>query len=308
MLETVLWLKPRGLDSFFNMLAPPHIRHYVKFVDDCVAKRLDLYNAQKMKAEDEQRQDMFWFLCDAKNEAGGRAYSNGELHAEANMLIVGGTDTTSVTFAAIMFYITRNPVQYKKLVHEIRSTFASPDQIVHGPELNSCTYLRACIDESMRLSPSGPSELQRQVLKGGAQIKGEFYPEGTIVGSAAWATGHDEEFYGDSEVFRPERWIPDEGAGITQEDVKILQNNFHPFAQGPGSCPGKNLAILELCLAIARTLHRLDVRRPMGDEYGIGEGSPTAGWGKRNRNVFQIQDAYIAVRDGPMVQFKRCSV
>ncbi|KAH8707167.1 cytochrome P450 [Phaeosphaeriaceae sp. PMI808] len=118
MLETVLWLKPRGLDSFFKMLTPPHIKNYIDFVDDHVAKRLDLYNAQKNKAE-EQRQDMFWFLCDAKDEAGGRAYSDGELHAEANMLIVGGTDTTSVTIAAIMFYITQNPVQYKKLVHEI---------------------------------------------------------------------------------------------------------------------------------------------------------------------------------------------
>jgi cytochrome P450 len=290
------------------MLTPPHIKHYIEFVDDCVAQRLDLYDAQKKKAEDKQRQDMFWFLCDAKDEAGGRAYSNGELHAEANMLIVAGTDTTSVTIAAVMFYLTRNPVQYKKLVHEILSTFASPDEIVYGPQLNSCIYLRACIDESMRLSPSGPSELPRQVLKGGAHINGDFYPEGTVVGCAGWATGHNDEFYGDSEVFRPERWIPDDAASITKEDVKILQNNFHPFAHGPGSCPGKNIAILELSLAIARTLHRFDVRKPAGDGYGIGEGTETAGWGMRNKNIFQLKDSYISVRNGPMVQFKRRSV
>lgn len=85
------------------------MKTYLDFVDDCLAKRFDLYKAQKNNAEDEQRQDMFWFLCDARNEAGDRAYSDGELHAKANMLIVGGTDTTSVTIAAIMFYITRNP-------------------------------------------------------------------------------------------------------------------------------------------------------------------------------------------------------
>ncbi|KAF2439275.1 benzoate 4-monooxygenase cytochrome P450 [Karstenula rhodostoma CBS 690.94] len=293
MLELVLWLKPRGLDSFLKAMTPPHIKTYVDFVDDCVAKRLDLYGSQKNKPEDEQRQDIFWFLCDAKNEDGGRAYSASELHAKANMLIVGGTNTTSVTIAAIMFYITRNPVQYNKLVHEIQSKFSSPKQIVHGPKLISCTYLRACINKSIHLSPSGPSELPRQVLQDGAIINGHYYPEGT--------------FYGDSEVFRPDRWIPDESNGIPQEDVNILRSNFHPFAQGSGSCPENNIASVELLITIARTLHRFDVRRPPEDENGVGEGVPTAGWGMRKRNIFQLKDAYISVRDRPMIQFRKCA-
>jgi cytochrome P450 len=307
MLDLLLWLKPRGLDNLFKLMTPPNTMNYINFVENCVAKRLELYETQKENAENEQRQDMFWFLCDAKNEAGGRAYSDGELHGEASTLIVAGTDTSSVAIAAVMFYITRNPIQYDKLIHEIRSKFLSPEQIVHGPELTSCIYLRACIDESMRLSPSAPSELPRQILKGGARIDGDYYPEGTEVGSAGWATGHNDEFYGDSKVFRPERWIPDESTGITVNDVKTLRSNFHPFAQGPGSCPAKNIAILELSIAIARTLHRFDVRRPPGNENGVGQGTPTACWGMRNRNIFQLQDAHIAVRNGPMVQFrKRC--
>jgi cytochrome P450 len=307
MLGTILWLKPRGLNKLFKIMTPPNIKHYIAFVDSCVAKRLDLYKTQHENPDGEQRQDMFWFLCDAKSEAGSRAYSDGELHAEANMLIVGGTDTTSVTLAAIMFYITRNAIPYRKLIHETRSKFSSPEEIIHGPELTSCEYLRACIDESMRLSPSGPSELPRQILKGGATIKGNHYPEGTVVGSAGWANGHNDEFYGDSEIFRPERWIPDESTGVTQEDVNALRANFHPFAQGPGSCPGKNIAILELSITIARTLHRFDVRRPPGDGNSVGQGSPTSIWGMRNKNIFQLQDAYISVRNGPMVQFKERS-
>ncbi|CAG8951558.1 hypothetical protein HYFRA_00007474 [Hymenoscyphus fraxineus] len=173
------------------------------------------------------------------------------------------------------------------------------------PQLTGYTYLRACIDETMRLSPSGPSELPRQVLKGGTIINGDFYPEGTIVGASGWATGHNEGVYGDAEVFRPERWIPDEGTGVTQEEVNILRANFHPFAKGPGYCPGKNIAILELSITIARMLHRLEVRKPPTGENSLGEGNPNGGWGKRNKNIFQIQDSYISVRNGPMVQFKK---
>lgn len=308
MLEWILWLKPRGLDKLSQALIPPNIKDYITFVDNCVAKRLHMYHSQKSLSETDQRQDMFWFLCDAKDETGqGPAYNNAELHAEANLLILGATDTTSVTLAAFMFYITRNPGPYKKLVHEIRSKFASPEDVVHGPGITSCVYLRACIDESMRLSPSGPSEFPRQILAGGATIMGEYYPEGTIVGSSGWAAGHNEEFYGDSEVFRPERWIPD-GEENTVERVNSLRANFNPFAQGPGSCPGKNLAILELALVIARTLHRFDVRRPVGDEGNKGQGDPAGEWGTRNKDVFQLGDAYISVRDGPMVQFRRRGV
>lgn len=115
---------------------------------------------------------MFWLLCDGKNDAGFPASSDAELRAEANMLIVGGTDTTSVKLAAIIFYNTRDALRLKKLVHEIRSTFASPEDIVHGSKLTSCIYLRAYIEKSMRLTPSRPSELPRPVVKGGAMING----------------------------------------------------------------------------------------------------------------------------------------
>ncbi|KUJ07888.1 benzoate 4-monooxygenase cytochrome P450 [Mollisia scopiformis] len=305
MLNLIVWLKPRGLDALFKSITPPNIKSYISFVEDCVTKRLELYQAQKEKTVSEQRQDMFWFLCDAKDDAGDPAYSEGELRAEANMLIVGGTDTTSVTLAAVMFYLTRDALRLQKLVDEIQSTFSTPEHIAHGPQLTSCIYLRACIDEAMRLSPSGPSELPREILKGGAIINGEFYPQGTVVGSSGWATGHNDEFYGDSEVFRPERWIPDESTGVTEEEVNVLRANFHPFAQGPGSCPGKNIAILELSIAIARTLHRLEVRKPLEGDNSLGQGIPTNGWGMRNKNIFQLQDAYISVRNGPMVQFKK---
>ncbi|CAG8982845.1 hypothetical protein HYALB_00006655 [Hymenoscyphus albidus] len=304
MLELILWLKPGGLDNLFKSITPPHIKNYVNFVQTCVDKRLALYSEQKKEAVSAQRQDMFWFLCDAKDDDGRPAYSDGELHAEANMLIVGGTDTTSLQLAGIMFYLTRDICRLQKLVQEIQSRFQTPEDIVHGPELTGCTYLRACIDETMRLSPSGPSELPRQVRKGGTIINGDFYQEGTIVGASGWETGHNEDVYGE-EVFRPERWIPDEGTGVTQEDVNIFRANFHPFAKGPGSCPGKNIAILEPSITIARMLHRLEVRKPPTGENSLGEGNPNGGWGKRNQNIFQIQDSYISVRNGPMVQFKK---
>ncbi len=284
-------------------MAPPNVKKYVDFVEHCVAKRIELYKSQQHKDESEQRQDMFWFLCDTKDDAGRPAYNESELHANANMLIVAGSDTTSTIMAALMFYLTRNPTVYKTLVNEICTKFSSAENITYGPELTSCVYLRACIDETMRIAPTGPSELPRLVRKGGATIAGHFYPEGTTVGYPGWANGHNEAFYGDSEIFRPQRWIPDDTN--TQEDINALRAGFNPFSQGPGSCPGKNIAILELQIAIARTLRRFDVRKSTEGNSSLGEGSPTAQWGMRNKNIYQLEDVYIAARNGPMVQLRK---
>jgi len=52
-------------------------------------------------------------------------YSLQELFAEANILVVAGSDTTFFNMCGFFFYIGRNLRSYEKLVNEIRSTFGS---------------------------------------------------------------------------------------------------------------------------------------------------------------------------------------
>ncbi|KAH6672865.1 cytochrome P450 monooxygenase-like protein [Halenospora varia] len=288
-LGLILWLRPRGFDALMAKITPPEIKAYYQFLRE--------------KPESQQRLDMFHFLRESKNpDTGAPAYSQEELWAEANLLIIAGADTTAVSLCGIFFYLVRDQIRLEKLAHEIRSTFASASDIVPGQKLQSCTYLRACIDEGMRLTPAGPSELGREIKPGGATINGEHYPAGTVVGVAAWAQTRNE-VYRDPLVFRPERWIVDTASGVTEENISLCRNNFHIFGRGPGSCPGKNMALLEMMLTVAKTLHRLDVRKAVGDT--LGEGSPDQQWGQRDRNIFQMQDAYISILQGPTVQFRK---
>ncbi|RDW86692.1 uncharacterized protein DSM5745_03334 [Aspergillus mulundensis] len=74
------------------------------------------------------------------------------------------------------------PAAYKKLASEIRSTFTSLDDIKSGPDLESCTYLRACIKEALRISSAVAGCLYRMVVAdGGAVIDGRY-----ILTAAAW--------------------------------------------------------------------------------------------------------------------------
>ncbi|KAF4626293.1 hypothetical protein G7Y89_g11869 [Cudoniella acicularis] len=275
MLDTWVWLKPRGLDTILDKLSPKEVKDYYAFVDASVLERTKQEEEalRKKTEENDIRTDMFHYLFNAKNpETGKPAYSPDELNAEANLLIIAGADTTSIALCSFFFYISRNPQAYHKLVHEIRQTFNSADEIQGGMKLWSCTYMRACLDEAMRMTPAGPSELIRQVLPGGTDIDGHFIPEGVMVGIAHWAILHSEDVFGDPSVYRPERWIVDDTTGVTTEDVALAQSAFQPFSMGQGNCVGQKLAMLELLITIGRTLYRMDIRMAPDDSLGTASG------------------------------------
>jgi len=121
---------------------------------------------------------MFYYFFKNRNGLGQLTYSTDELHAEFQLLVIVGSDTTALALSAFWFYIVRRPTCYAKLVDEIRTTFASLDDIRSRVELSSCTYIQACINEALRITLTGGSELPRVILPDGITIGGQHIPEG----------------------------------------------------------------------------------------------------------------------------------
>ncbi len=204
--------------------------------------------------------------------------------------------------AATLFYLVRHPEALARVTAEVRSAFAAVEDISQGPALAGCTYLRACIDEAMRLSPSVGGLLPREVLAGGMAICGEVVPEGTIVGTPHYAIHHNTAYYPEPFAFVPERWIA--GGSVSDADVACAQAAFCPFSIGPRGCIGKGLAYTEMATTLARVLFLYDVRRAPG-VADPGEGRPDADWGRQRRGEFQLVDTFTSLKTGPMVEFRR---
>lgn len=78
-----------------------------------------------------------------------------------------------------MFYLVHNPTKLAILKDEIRSAFNSVDEIVSGKKLSDCHYLKACIDEALRLAPPVPTLPPREVIAPeGIVVDGVFLPQG----------------------------------------------------------------------------------------------------------------------------------
>lgn len=184
------------------------------------------------------RKDVMSYMIDAlENNKGGLSLL--ALEADARILIIAGTDTTSVQLAANMYYITRNPKVLERLTAEIRSTFDSMEEIKIGTKLADCTYLKAVVDETLRMSPSVPAGVYREADKGGATVAGHFMPEGTELVAPLYTIQHNPKYFPEPFKFQPQRWLPEESGA---DAVAQARSAFAPFTLGSRGCLGKRLA------------------------------------------------------------------
>ncbi|KAJ7634986.1 cytochrome P450 monooxygenase [Roridomyces roridus] len=183
----------------------------------------------------------------------GNPMGRAELTAEALTLLIAGSDTTSNSTCAIIYYLAKNPAAQKKLQAELDEQLGTEDEkVANGEQVKRLPYLDACINEALRLHSTSALGLPRIVPEGGLVIGEHAFAEGTVLSVPSFTIHRDPNVWGaDVEAFRPERWF--------EEDKKeAMQKTFNPFSVGPRACVGRNLASLELqiiCASILRRFH-----------------------------------------------------
>lgn len=214
-----------------------------------------------------------------------------------------GSDTSRVVITSTLFYCLHNPDTLKLLEAEVRAAFDNVEDVCIGERLDSCCYLRACIDESMRLSPPLGAIMPRQVLPGGLHVDGHFFPEGAELGTPVYALHHQEQYYSDAFTFKPARWLVGPPGTATEESVSSSRSAFCPFGIGPRSCAGKALAYTEMSILLARMIFLFELRLSQSSRPEEG----TSSWanGRKRKNEFHVFDSIVALHNGPMVEFKR---
>lgn len=249
---------------------------------------------QRMKLDHGAKKDFFYYLLNAKDPETGKGFSTKELWGEANVLMIAGSDTTATALSSTVFQLCRNPDKLAKLQREVRSRFSSPEQIVTGKELADCQYLKACVDEAMRLSPPVPGLLPREAIAA-CKIDGYDIPEGTGVGVPIYTIHHNPAYYPEPYVYRPERWLHGD-----EKALELAQSAFNPFSLGARGCIGKSVAYMELRLAIARLVWGFEM-----------EQMPTEGYAERWREGFAVKegeyrlmDHFTCKKEGPIVKFE----
>lgn len=136
----------------------------------------------------------------------------------------------------------------------MRQALDEEDVIAPYSKVKRLPYLRACLDESLRLFAPTTHNLGRKVPEEGLSILDEWIHPGTSVGMSAYVVHRNENVFPQADKYIPERWLGEEG--------KALQSSFLAFSAGARGCIGRNISYLEQTVVLASVLHRYEFALP----------------------------------------------
>ncbi len=160
-------------------------------------------------------------------------------------MLFAGEDTTANTIAWVLYLLKQNPHTLALAIEEVLSVAPQYTEL-ELLQIDSMTYIDACIQEAMRLKPVGPYmplEATKEVAVAGVRV-----PKGTIVWSLFRHDTVSDEFFPEPTLFKPERWLAADSGKPTDKKVSM------PFGSGPRTCPGRYLALMEIKMALAMVL------------------------------------------------------
>mmetsp|Transcript_12968 Transcript_12968/g.14360 ORF Transcript_12968/g.14360 Transcript_12968/m.14360 type:complete len:506 (+) Transcript_12968:66-1583(+) len=223
----------------------------IKKMDDVI---YHIINKRKTDTDHqlEKRQDLLsgFFQYAKKNNV---VFSDTYLRDITLNFMLAGRDTTSAASAFCAYLLAKNPDKQEKVIAEIDKH--TNGQLPDYDTIKKLSYLRACIDETLRLYPPVPADPKESVdhdkLPNGTVIQ-----PGTDIVWFAYAQGRMEEYWDEPLKFLPERWL-----GDSKENLMKHPYQFIPFHAGPRTCLGKQMAYTEVAALLCCVLqkYKLDV-------------------------------------------------
>ena len=200
----------------------------------------------------------------------------------------------------MIFHLLNYPQTSGYLTHEIRHTFATATDIHSGRTLSECRYLRACIDEALRLSPPVGDLLPQDVLSGGVAIEGHYFRQGIDIGIPHYALHHRPTYFEDPFVYYPAPWMTRKCDTIAAAADSCLA--FSAFSIGSRSCVGKRMAYTELTIFIARIVGLFEMKLAQGSMRSAS--SLSACEAAKERECMSV-DKLVSKVQGPWVAFRQ---
>ncbi|KHN98727.1 Cytochrome P450 [Metarhizium album ARSEF 1941] len=175
------------------------------------------------------------------------------LAQEGQILVQGGTLTSSWALSLATFHLVNQAPILRKLRDELFDAIPDADEVTPLAKLESLPYLRAVVRETLRYSIGTSGRLSRiavneEFLIHDHERRREWrIPAGTVVSMSPYMTVMDESIFPDPSGFHPERWL---------NDGDRLDKYLTVFGGGTRSCLGKALALAEMYLVLAKLFRR----------------------------------------------------
>lgn len=180
-------------------------------------------------------------------------FTDQEVFGNVFTVLLAGEDTTSNSISWTLFYLAQHPEVYQKVREEAQQVFDGTSCATSHEQVAELKYTEAVCMEAMRLKPVTPNLYMQ--AKEYVVIQNLCIPKGTTVMMQNKVGQTDEAHFTNAEKFIPERWIANGCPHHAAHSPQMMR----AFGAGPRFCPGRNLAIQEMKMAISMICKNFDL-------------------------------------------------
>ncbi len=236
-----------GAKMFANRLRSKNASHQ-EYIDGM----LDSIIADRRAADDVEDRDLLGLMLGTGHPETGERLDDVNIRHQILTFLVAGHETTSGALSFAMYYLSRNPdvlAQAQAETDEILG--ADPDVEPTFEQVPKFRYLRRVLDESLRLWPTAPAFTRSPRAELTLSTGHRMRPEDWAIIILPMVHRDPEVWGDDADQFDPDRFSPERSRGRAPHVYK-------PFGTGERSCIGRQFALHESMLALARLVHRYD--------------------------------------------------
>ena len=142
---------------------------------------------------------------------------------QSHLFLIAGYETTANTLTYCVYFLSANPDKEAKVLEEV-DAFGRDRVPTSVADLDELPYLRAVLDESLRLIPPAPFSIRE--AKSDLQLGPYTIKKGSRLQSFMYGMHHSEKYWDKPEEFVPERFI----AG-SPESKSVKPGALMPFGE-----------------------------------------------------------------------------
>jgi unspecific monooxygenase len=165
--------------------------------------------------------------------------------------VVAGHETTSGALSFALYYLTANPRAMARAQAEVDDLWGSDEPEPAFTDIAKLRYVRAALDEALRLWPTVPAYLRE--ARADTVLGGRYRMRQGDWALVLLPQAHrDPKVWPEPDQFDPDRFAP--GQAKTRPP-----HVYKPFGTGQRACIGRQFALHEAVLTLGLLLHRYDL-------------------------------------------------
>jgi cytochrome P450 len=239
------------IDSLPQWMPKPRIRKFHKnmaIIDDLVYEVL-----RRCRQTIGDSPGLMGMLLDMVDDETTEQMTDAQLRDEAVTMLLAGFETTAGAIGWTIHFLTYNLDVMRQAQDEISSVLGS--RIPGFSDLPKLQYTYRVIQEALRLRPPGFWVPRHSAVED--EIDGYHIPAGKVILVMAQLIHNHIDVWDEPSKFDPDRFLP---------EIAAKRDPFAwiPFGMGQRQCIGRDFAMMESQLVIARLLQNYDVRAVEG--------------------------------------------